>query len=143
MRDEKTGELLYTNAAQRGRIVIDPNLYYNVSIDKNGIITGIDKKTQLITQIGQLEIATFTNQTALEKLGSNLYAETTNSGEAVFSKPGENGAGIINPGTLEMSNVDLANEFTDMIVTQRGFQANSRIITTSDSMLEELVNLKR
>lgn len=140
-RDENN-ELMYNTAAQREGIVIDPN-YYNIAVDQSGIITGIDRNSGLITKIGQLEVATFSNQAGLEKRGTNLYAATTNSGDAVYGAPNQNGAGKINPGSLEMSNVDLASEFTDMIVTQRGFQANSRIITTSDSMLEELVNLKR
>ena len=76
-------------------------------------------------------------------MGQNLYRNTVNSGDPVYNIPGSGGTGALNPGTLEMTNVDLANEFTDMIVTQRGFQANSRIITTTDQMLEELVNLKR
>lgn len=140
-RDENN-ELMYNTAAQRDGIVIDPR-YYNIAIDQGGIITGIDRNSGTITKIGQLELATFANQAGLEKRGTNLYAATTNSGEAAYGAPNVNGAGKINPGSLEMSNVDLASEFTDMIVTQRGFQANSRIITTSDSMLEELVNLKR
>jgi flagellar hook protein FlgE len=73
-----------------------------------------------------------------------MYITSTNSGEFKKGlKPGSNGGGTLSPGTLEMSNVDLSREFTEMIVTQRGFQANSRIITTSDEMLQELVNLKR
>ena len=85
----------------------------------------------------------FANVAGLEKAGNSLYRETTSSGEHKWGLALEDGAGRVNGGGLEMSNVDLASEFTDMIVTQRGFQANSRIITVSDSMLEELVNLKR
>lgn len=94
--------------------------------------------------IGQLATATFVNPSGLEKMGDNLYAETMNSGH--FDGIGQavdTDGGSISSGVLEMSNVDLSTEFTDMIVTQRGFQANSRIITTSDTMLEELLNLKR
>lgn len=94
--------------------------------------------------IGQIAVATFENPAGLEKVGDNMFAATLNSGE--FNGIGTDitaAGGKFSPGTLEMSNVDLATEFTDMIVTQRGFQANSRIITTSDSMLEELLSLKR
>lgn len=94
--------------------------------------------------IGQLAVTTFVNPSGLEKIGNNLFKATLNSGE--FTGLGESivsTGGTISSGTLEMSNVDLASEFTDMIVTQRGFQANSRIITTSDSMIEELLSLKR
>ena len=132
----------------------DPDLleiddtYYDVSIDSNGVITGIDGDSTSATYkekvtIGYVAVATFNNENALEKVGQNAYRATTNSGTATYNSPGKGVAGKLNPGTLEMSNVDLASEFTDMIVTQRGFQANSRIITTTDSMLEELVNLKR
>ena len=94
--------------------------------------------------IGQIAAANFDNPAGLEKVGDNLFKATLNSGE--FNGIGEDvtaSGGSISSGVLEMSNVDLATEFTDMIVTQRGFQANSRIITTSDTMIEELLNLKR
>lgn len=93
--------------------------------------------------LGQLAVATFANPSGLESLGESLFAASLNSGE--FDGVGEeiSLSGSLTVGALEMSNVDLASEFTNMIITQRGFQANSRIITTSDSMLEELVNLKR
>jgi flagellar hook protein FlgE len=123
-------------------INIDPN-YYDVTINSNGAIVGLNKSTNDEDVLGQVVLATFANQNALEKAGSNTYRNTINSGDPAYSIPGSGGSGTLNPGTLEMTNVDLANEFTDMIVTQRGFQANSRIISTTDSMLEELVNLKR
>ena len=94
--------------------------------------------------IGEIQLAMFSNPPGLEKAGNSLYRESASSGAVLVSRPiVENGAGRIDGGGLEMSNVDLSSEFTDMIVTQRGFQANSRIITVSDTMLEELVNLKR
>lgn len=115
---------------------------FNVGSD--GIITGVYDNGQQ-QALGQFCIATFQNAAGLQKVGDNLYIQTTNSGD--FNrrgvKPGASGAGTLSPGTLEMSNVDLSREFTDMIITQRGFQANSRIITTSDEMLQELVNMKR
>ncbi|HWR24240.1 MAG TPA: flagellar hook-basal body complex protein [Feifaniaceae bacterium] len=138
-----------------------PSYFKDVSVDKDGQITGIDGRETVPdpanptgpeipnddynknVTIGYIAIATFNNENALEKVGQNAYRATTNSGEAAYNTPGKGVAGKLNPGTLEMSNVDLASEFTDMIVTQRGFQANSRIITTTDTMLEELVNLKR
>lgn len=81
---------------------------------------------------------TFNNPVGLEKSGGNMYTESNNSGIATKDQ-----SSTVNPGNLEMSNGDLAQQFSDMIVTQRGFQANSKIITTTDTMLEELVNLKR
>ncbi|WP_174735013.1 flagellar basal body rod protein FlgG [Mesobacillus harenae] len=88
-------------------------------------------------------IARFANNGGLEKAGDNLYRETTNSGIPIAKNPGAEGAGVLISGALEMSNVDLSEEFTEMITAQRGFQANTRIITTSDEILQELVNLKR
>ena len=95
--------------------------------------------------IAQIAVATFANAMGLQNEGDNLYSATANSGE--FNGVGvdikASGTGYMTTGVLEMSNVDLSQQFTDMITTQRGFQANSRIITTSDTLLEELVNLKR
>ena len=93
--------------------------------------------------LGQLALANFKNPAGLEKTASNMYRVTSNSGQAMIGVPGSGGFGNLNPGALEMSNVDLSREFTNMITTQRGFQANSRIITTSDEMLQEVVNMKR
>lgn len=94
--------------------------------------------------LGQIAVTSFSNPSGLEKVGDSLYQTTQNSGS--FDGIGKDptaGGGSVTQGVLEMSNVDLSSEFTEMITTQRGFQANSRVITTSDSMLEELVNLKR
>lgn len=104
----------------------------------NGIFTNGQNKV-----IGQLALAVFKNPAGLEKTAENMFQITPNSGDAIIGLPGSSGLGSINSGTLEMSNVDISREFADMISTQRGFQANSRIITTSDEMLQELVNLKR
>lgn len=108
------------------------------SIGSDGIITATYTNGEM-RAIAQIPLAQFDNPAGLEKVGDNLYAKTNNSGEF----DGIGSAGIFNTGVLEMSNVDLSSEFTDMIVTQRGFQANSRIITVSDEMLQELTNLKR
>ncbi len=113
-----------------------------LSIDQEGKIWGnYDNGMQKC--LAQMAVATFANPSGLESKGNSLFMATLNSGE--FDGVGEeiSLSGSFTVGALEMSNVDLANEFTQMITTQRGFQANSRIITTSDSMLEELVNLKR
>ena len=114
-----------------------------VSIQNNGMIyaTYDNGMTKLV---GQIATAEFANASGLEKKGDNLYAETLNSGEfdGIGVDVTANG-GYLSTGQLEMSNVDLSAEFTEMITTQRGFQANSRIITVSDTLLEELTNLKR
>jgi flagellar hook protein FlgE len=106
-----------------------------------GEINGVYSNGLVIT-LGQLALAKFSNPSGLSKAGTNLFQESINSGTANISIPGE-GRGSIAAGSLEMSNVDLSEEFTEMITAQRGFQANTRIITTSDEILQELVNLKR
>ena len=93
--------------------------------------------------IGRVALASFANPSGLEKSGSSLFAPTVNSGDAQVGAAGTGGRGTLAGGSLEMSNVDLSAEFTNLIVAQRGFQANSRVITTSDEVLQELVNLKR
>ena len=114
-----------------------------LSVSNNGEIYGIyDNGNRNL--LGQIAVAQFANAAGLEKVGENCYSTTLNSGEF-------DGIGVditadgskMTSGELEMSNVDLSTEFTQMITTQRGFQANSRVITTSDTLLEELVNLKR
>ncbi|HEU5140234.1 MAG TPA: flagellar basal-body rod protein FlgF [Bacillales bacterium] len=110
-------------------------------IGSSGEISAI-LSTGDVQLLGQIALAGFNNPGGLEKAGSNLYMVTNNSGEAEIAVPGD-GVGSLQGGTLEMSNVDLATAFTEMIVAERGFQANTRIITTSDEILQELVNLKR
>ncbi|RLE11249.1 flagellar hook protein FlgE [Candidatus Aerophobetes bacterium] len=111
-------------------------------IDSSGIITGIYSNGNK-APIAQIALARFTNPQGLKAEGDNNFRATNNSGLPDVGAAGTGGRGRITPGALEMSNVDLAEQFTDMIVTQRGFQANSRIITTSDQMLQELLTLKR
>lgn len=129
-----------------------PKTAKEFSIGADGTVTFVDSRGQLRVA-GQLLLAKFDNNEGLQKVGDNLFMESNNSGtldkngnglelDELF-KPGSEGAALISSGTLEMSNVDLSEEFTEMIVAQRGFQANTRIITTSDEILQELVNLKR
>lgn len=113
-----------------------------IQIDYDGTIYGRHAvHGQLL--LGRIDIATFENPTGLEQCGTSLWRQSLASGPAQVKIAGKDGAGEVIQGALEMSNVDLAQEFSDMIITQRGYQANSRIITVSDTMLEELVNLKR
>lgn len=113
---------------------------YNVGTD--GVIKGIYSNGES-KSLARVALATFENPGGLNQAGGTLFQKSSNSGVEAIAPPGENGKGDIIPNSLEMSNVDLSEEFTDMITTQRGFQANSRIITTSDEMIQELVNLKR
>lgn len=113
-----------------------------VSIDSNGVIYGLHAVHGRLL-LGRIDLATFVNPMGLDQVGTSLWRESLASGTAEVKIAGSDGSGEIVSGALEMSNVDLAQEFSDMIITQRGYQANSRIITVSDTMLEELVNLKR
>ena len=114
----------------------------NFKIDSSGIITGVYSNGTNRT-IGQLALATFSNQNGLEKAGDNTYVESNNSGLANIGASGIAGKGSLLAGALEMSNVDLSEQFTDMIVTQRGFQSNAKTIQTADTLLETVLSLKR
>lgn len=113
-----------------------------ISYGTNGTISGTDEYGNSIT-VGQVAVANVPNPSALEMQDGSYYRVRNNTGDVLVSTPGEGGTGGIMSGGLEQSNVDLSKEFSDMITTQRGFQANTRIITVSDEMLQELVNIKR
>ncbi|GKU78631.1 flagellar basal body rod protein FlgG [Paenibacillus sp. L3-i20] len=132
--------------AQGGEPIVLDEAVTSFSISQNGTIIGVTADGQV--EVAQLGIAKVVNPSGLEKLGGNLYRMTVNANpegefELLTANDPESGTGAIIAGQLEMSNVDLTAEFTEMIVAQRGFQANSRIITTSDEILQEVVNLKR
>ena len=112
------------------------------TIGQDGTIIGVFSNG-LKEPLGQVALASFTNPPGLEKVGDSLYRATVNSGLAQLGQAGTGGRGQLSSGSLEMSNVDLAAEFTNLIIAQRGFQANSRVITASDEILQDLVNLKR
>jgi flagellar hook protein FlgE len=114
----------------------------SVSVDEQGIFSAVYTNGTM-TPFSQITLADFPSYPGLTKIGSNLYAETVASGPPMTNVPGGSGLGTISPNSLEMSNVDLAEEFVKMITTQRAFQANSRVITTSDEILAELMNIKR
>ncbi len=124
-------------------IQIDRNNYSNVAVGADGKITGINNTSGQIEILAQIALANFPNPDGLSQTGNMYMRATPNSGTAVLSSPNTTATGALKSSGLEMSNVDLSKQFTDMIVAQRGFQANSRVITTSDEILQELVNLKR
>jgi len=124
---------------QNGR---DAGTLESFSLGKDGTVVGLFSNGGQ-ESIGRIALATFANPGGLEKAGSSAYRSTFNSGAAALGAPGSAGHGSLTGGALEMSNVDLSQEFTNLIVAQRGFQANARIITTSDEVLQELTNLKR
>lgn len=117
------------------------NEYSDIAIGADGTITGIKDNTT--TVLGQIAIAKFPNPEGLSQQDGVYFISTKNSGTATVTTPGSDSTGTIVSGGLEMSNVDLSTELTGMITAERGFQANSRVITVSDEMLQELVNLKR
>ncbi|ARK22719.1 flagellar basal body rod protein FlgG [Sporosarcina ureae] len=138
-----------------GRYVLDNELQKitvpltatSLSVSQNGTVSYVVAETTPPTTVKLQQViglAKFNNPGGLEKVGGNLYKASANSGDPLVGNPiGKDGHGAVKSGSLEMSNVDLSEEFTEMIVAQRGFQANTRIITTSDEILQELVNLKR
>ncbi|GGD68333.1 flagellar basal body rod protein FlgG [Paenibacillus nasutitermitis] len=129
-------------------IIVDPAAVKAFSISQDGSVIGVaaDGTSSVIAQLGVMKVV---NPSGLEKVGGSLYKVTQNANPEgddqtlTFAGDLEAGTGALIAGQLEMSNVDLTSEFTEMIVAQRGFQANSRIITTSDEILQEVVNLKR
>ena len=112
------------------------------AVDADGIITGIYSNGQYRT-LAQVVLANFANPGGLLRMGGGFYQVSPNSGAPIIGEPMKDGKGKIIGGAVEMSNVDLAKQFTDMIISQRGFQANSRVITTADEMLQDLLSLKR
>lgn len=119
-----------------------PGTLTSISVSTEGIISGTYSNGQII-DLYQITLANFNNAQGLTREGGNLYSETLESGVPYTNAPGEGGLGNINANSLEQSNVDLATEFVKMIVAQRGYQANSKVITTTDEMLQELMQIKR
>ena len=119
-----------------------PGYLESLSVNTDGVITGHYSNGRVIP-LWMVALANFNAPEMLDKTGGNLFRETTESGAPITGKPGTNGLGTIAPNSLEQSNVDLGEQFVKMITIQRGFQADARTITVTDSMLEELLNLKR
>lgn len=129
-----------TGAANETKITVPPGSQ-SVTIGQNGTVSVTDS-AGAVTKIAVLSLATFPNNAGLQRVSGNNWIANNNSGTETANIAGTNGLGTLIPGAVEMSNVDLAQEFTNMITAERGFQANSRVISTADEMLQELVNLK-
>lgn len=161
-RIESQGEVLYTRTGNfrrdsegnltttdgnyllgmDGQKITIPDGISSVSVGPDGTISVVENNVS--RNVGQISLVSFSNAAGLDKVGDNLYRQTLSSGAPSNPiVPGEQGTGVIQTGKLEMSNVDLTDEFTEMIIAQRGFQSNAKTITTSDEILQELVNLKR
>lgn len=119
-----------------------PGSLASYSIGADGLITGVFTNG-LTRALGQIAMAVFPNSGGLERMGNNLWRDTDNSGLAVVGVPRSGSRGAISAGFLEQSNVDIGSEFSDLIVTQRGFQANTKVVTTVDEMMQDLLNMKR
>ena len=129
-----------TGGTEGGTITLDT--LTNISIGSNGAVT-VSHPDKGTVVAGKISLANFANPAGLLLCGNNYYSETANSGEANLADPGSDGTGTLKNSTLEMSNVDLSEQFAEMITTQRGFQASSRMISVSDEMIEELINMSR
>lgn len=147
--DDSTGANLVANPGEAPTSALGaykpirvPTNAQSMTIGQDGTVSYVDVNGKL-NYAGTVAMAKFSNVGGLEKIGSNYFKITDNSGDPYVQFGTQGGLGSIQSGFLEMSNVDLSEEFTEMIVAQRGFQANSRIITTSDEVLQELMNLKR
>jgi flagellar hook protein FlgE len=129
-----------TGAANETKITI-PAGSQSVTIAQNGTVS-VTNSAGAVTKVAVISLATFPNNAGLVRVGGNNWTASSNSGAETANIAGTNGLGTLTPGAVEMSNVNLAQEFTNMITAERGFQANSRVISTADEMLQELVNLK-
>jgi flagellar hook protein FlgE len=125
-------------------VITVPPTATSLSIGQDGVVSYIDSATGLTTNLAQITLAKFPNEQGLQRIAGTKFVSSPNSGLPIVGVPGDlNGLGTLAAGSLEMSNVDLAAEFTNMIEAQRGFQANGRVISTADQMLQDLVNLGR
>jgi len=124
------------------QVVIPPDAT-NVSIGADGIVTVVQAGQTQATQIGQINTTNFINPAGLHSVGNNTYVETDSSGQPVEGTPGLNGLGVLRQGFVELSNVQLVVELTDLITGQRAYDSNSKVITTSDQMLQTTNNIKR
>ena len=130
--------------AATDNVITVPATATQLSIGQNGVVSYIDSVTGASVTLSQLTLAKFPNEQGLQRVAGTKFVQSPNSGNPVVGVPGDvNGLGTLAAGSLEMSNVDLAQEFTNMIEAQRGFQANGRVISTADQMLQDLVNLGR
>jgi flagellar hook protein FlgE len=123
------------NGASVGNVV-------GVQVDENGVVSALYDNSE-VRKIAQLALAVFPNPDGLQSVSGNAYRPTIGSGELVLKQPGVGGAGVISPSSLEASTVDLSSEFTGLITTQKAYSASSKIITTADQMLDELINIIR
>lgn len=140
---DDTGTIVNSDGNRLSPEIVVPEDATNVSVGTDGIVTVIQPGQTQATQIGQIQLTNFINSAGLHSMGDNLYVETDSSGQPVEGIPGVDGLGNIRQGFVELSNVELVVELTDLITGQRAYDSNSKVITTSDEMLQTTNNLKR
>ncbi|MFT4744892.1 MAG: flagellar hook protein FlgE [Nitriliruptoraceae bacterium] len=138
-----SGDPAQWEATDYERVTLDLTAYSDPKISVDGTVTARHNTTGELHTVARIALATFASPNGLVRGGNGLYTDSANAGLVGVGWPAEGPRGSLESGTLEMSNVDLATEFTNMIIAQRGFQANSRTVTASDEILTELVNMKR
>ena len=140
---DNTGTLVNSDGYTLIPQIVIPADATNVSIGSDGIVTVVQAGQTQATQVGQINTTNFINPAGLHSVGDNLYIETDSSGQPVSGTPGLNGLGVLRQGFVELSNVELVVELTDLITGQRAYDSNSKVITTSDQMLQTTNNIKR
>ena len=140
---DETGTIVNSDGYKLSPEIVIPADAVAISIGTDGTVSVLQAGQQEATQIGQIQLTNFINPAGLHSLGDNLYINTSASGDPIEGVPGQDGLGQIRQGFVEMSNVQLVEEMTDLITGQRAYEANSKAITTSDEMLQTVNNLKR
>ena len=138
---DSQGQIVTANGYPLSPAITIPSNALSISIGTDGVVTVLQSGSPTPVQVGQIQLASFVNSGGLQSMGQNLYLETASSGTATPNTPGTNGAGLLNQGYVETSNVNVVEELVNMITTQRAYEINSRAIQTSDQMLARLTQL--
>jgi flagellar basal-body rod protein FlgG len=138
---DSSGQMVTASGYPLSPSITIPSTATSITISRDGIVSATLSGSSTATQLGTIQVATFVNPGGLQSMGENLYTETASSGTATSNTPGNNGAGVITQGYVESSNVNVAEELVSMIQTQRAYELNSKVISTSDSMLGRLTQL--
>jgi flagellar basal-body rod protein FlgG len=138
---DNQGQIVTSNGYPLQPTITIPTTALSVTIGKDGVVSITQSGTAAATQVGTLQVATFVNVGGLQSMGENLYLETASSGTPTPNTPGTNGAGVLNQRYVETSNVNVAEELVTMIQTQRAYELNSKVVSTSDAMLARLTQL--
>jgi len=138
---DSTGQVVTSSGYPLSPAITIPSNATSITISRDGIVSVLQSGSTTPTQIGTIQLATFVNVGGLQSVGENLYVETASSGTPTPNTPGTNGSGVLNQGYVETSNVNVAEELVQMIQTQRAYELNSKVVTTSDAMLARLTQL--